>query len=241
MGNIVKMLKYRLHIWSRGHLFIVPLVVLALYDGFCYSIRPVHLETCVVMLCFVLFFAMVWTGYMIADRENPVEEQLLYLRVVRKSTYYLGRSLFLLTVQLIFAMLAIAVPMVFFLTGTEVFIEPMTVRDLAQSFLLLLGSAGAGMALGGLLSPQVMRDRRLSLLLTLLLTVVSVLETVLKKYAVLGWLVRLLPPIAAIGEAYGDGSSFQAGRTVALWGGTVLYSAVYLALRDIISHKRRFG
>lgn len=240
MRNIVEMTKYRLHIWGRGHLYIMPTVVLALYDGFCYSIRPAQLETCMVMLCFVLFFTMVWMGYMIADRENSVEEQLLYLRVVRKSSYYLGKSLFLLVVQLIFATLAIAIPMAFFLTGTELFTEPVTVGNLAQSFLLFFGSAGAGVALGSLLFPQVMKDRRLSPLLTIFLTLTSALKTALKKYAVTGWLVRLLPPIAAIGESYGDGSSFQAGRTVALLGTLLLYSIAYLALRDVISYKRGF-
>ena len=87
MKNIVEMAKYRLHIWIRRRLYIMPLVVLALYDGFCYGIKPAQLVTCVVLLCFVLFLTMVWTGYMLADRENPVEEQLLYLRVVRKSSY----------------------------------------------------------------------------------------------------------------------------------------------------------
>lgn len=239
MDNIVEMAKYRLHIWMQGHLYVMPLVVLALYDGFCYSIRPAQLVTCVVMLCFVLFFAMVWTGYMIADRENPVEEQLLYLRVVRKSSYYVGKSLFLLTVQLIFATLAMAMPMILSITA-DTFTGPVTMGNLAQSFLLLFGSAGAGMALGSLLSPQVMRDRKLSLLLTVFLAVVSVLETALKKYAVIGWFVRLLPPISAIGEAYGNSSFFQMGKTIALCGVLLLYSVVCLAIRDIISHKRRF-
>ena len=103
MTNIVEMAKYRLHIWKRGHMYVMPLVVLPLYEGFCFGIKPAQLVTCVVILCFVLFLIMTWMGYMIAGREDPVEEQLLYLRVARKSSYYMGKSLFLLTVQLIFA------------------------------------------------------------------------------------------------------------------------------------------
>lgn len=240
MASIVEMAKYRLHIWKRGHLYVMPLVVVALYDGFCYSIRPAQLVTCVVMLCFVLFLTMVWMGYMIAGREDPVEEQLLYLRVIRKSSYYAGKSLFLLAVQLIFSALAMAIPMMLAVTETDMFFGPITAGDLVQCFLLLSGSAGAGIALGSLLSPQVMRDRKLSLLLTMLLAFVSVLGTVLKKYAVAGWFVWLLPPISAVGEAYGNSSSFLPGRTVALWGMLTACSAVYLAAQAIISHKRRF-
>lgn len=241
MTNIVEMAKYRLHIWKRGHMYIMPLVVLALYDGFCYSIRPAQMVTCVVLLCFVLFLTMVWMGYMIAGREDPVEEQLLYLRVVRKSSYYVGKSLFLLAVQLIFAALAMAIPMLLTVMTTDMFSGSITVWDLVQSFLLLSGSAGAGITLGSLLSPRVMRDRKLSLLLTLLLAVVSVLGSTLKKYAVTGWFAWLLPPISSIGEVYGNNNSFLPERTLVLWGTLVLYSMVYLALGDIISHKRRFG
>ena len=240
MTNIVEMAKYRLHIWKRGHMYIMPLVVLALYDGFCYSIRPAQLVTCVVLLCFVLFFTMVWMGYMIAGREDPVEEQLLYLRVVRKSSYYVGKSLFLLAVQLIFAALSMAIPMLLSVMTTDMFSGSITVWDLVQSFLLFSGSASAGITLGSLLSPRVMRDRKLSLLLTVLLAVVSVLGSILKKYAVAGWVVWLLPPISSIGEVYGNSSSFLLERTLALWGTLTLYSLLYLALGDIICHKRRF-
>lgn len=240
MKNIVEMAKYRLNIWIQGRLYIMPLVVLALYDGFCYSIRPVQLVTCVVVLCFVLFLTMVWTGYMLADRENLVEEQLLYLRVVRKSSYYVGKSLFLISVQFLFAILAMLMPLILAVTAADTFSGTATAGELAQSFLLLLGSAGAGMALGSLLSPGVMRDRKLSLLLTMFLAVVSVLGSTLKKYAVAGWFVWLLPPISAIGEAYGSGGPFLSGRTIVLWGMLVLYSMAYLLVRDMISYKRRF-
>ena len=240
MASIMEMAKYRLHIWKQGHLYVMPLVVLVLYDGFCYGIRPVRLVTCVVMLCFVLFLTMVWMGYMIAGKEDMVEEHLLYLRVLRKSAYYMGRSLFLLAVQTIFAVLAMAIPMMLVIMKTGVFSGPITIKELAQSFLLIWGSAGAGMALGSLLSPQVMRDRKLSLLLTVLLAVVSVLGTALKKYVAAAWFVWLLPPISAIGEAYGNSSSFIPGRTAALWGTLILHSVTYLAVRDIISHKRGF-
>lgn len=240
MENIVEMAKYRLHIWIQGHLYIMPLVALGLYDGFCFSIRPVQLVTCVVVLCFVLFITMVWTGYTLADRENPVEEQLLYLRVVRKSSYYVGKSLFLISVQFLFAILAILMPLILAVTAADTFSGTVTAGDLAQSFLLLLGSASAGMALGSLLSPRVMRDRKLSLLLTMLLAVLSVLGSTLKKYAVAGWFVWLLPPISAIGEAYGSGGAFLPGRTIVLWGMLVLHSMVCLLARDLISHKRRF-
>lgn len=240
MKNIVEMAKYRLHIWKRGHIYVMPLVVLALYDGFCYSIRPAQLVTCVVMLCFVLFLTMVWMGYMLADREDPVEEQLLYLRAARKSSYYIGKGLFLLAAQMIFAVLAMAVPLLLFVAGTGLFSGAVTAWDLVQSFLLLSGSSGAGIALGGLLSPRVMRDRKLSLLLTMLMTFMSVLGFALKRYAVAGWLVWLLPPIFSIGEAYGSGNSFLPEKTVVLWGTLVLYSIIYLALGDIIRHKRRF-
>ncbi len=240
MVSIVEMAKYRLHIWKQGHLYVMPLVALALYDGFCYSIKPAQLVTCVVTLCIVLFLIMVWMGYMIAGREDMVEEQLLYLRVAQKSCYYVGKSLFLLAVQVIFAALAMANPMMLYVMGTDMFSESVTVGELIQSFLLLWGSAGAGIALGSLLSPQVMRDRKLSLLLTVFLAVVSVLGSVLKKYAVAGWIVWLLPPISAVGKVYGNNSSFLPGRTAALWGLLVLYSVAYVAVRDIISHKRRF-
>ena len=99
----------------------MPLVMLALYGGFCYSIRPARLVTCVVMLCFVLFFTMVWMGHAIGDREDPVQEQLLYLRLLRKSTYYIGRNLFLLAVQLIFAALGTAMPLLLTVMGTGTF------------------------------------------------------------------------------------------------------------------------
>ena len=34
MKSILAMAKYRYHIWKQGHLYVMPLVMLALYGGF---------------------------------------------------------------------------------------------------------------------------------------------------------------------------------------------------------------
>lgn len=241
MRSVLEMIKYRLHIFFKRHLYVMPMVVLALFDGFCFSLKPVHPITGMIMLCFVLFLIMVWTGWMIMEKEDPVEEQLLQLRVVRKRSYYMGKCLFLLTVGLIFAVFALAVPMLLSVQPIGgVFSRPVTVGDLAQAFLLLLGCSCCGIALGGLLSFQVMRDRKFALLLTLLLAVVTVLASTLKKYAVVGWFMWLLPPVSDIAEVYVSCEYFQPGQTTILFAAMVFYGILYLLVHSALCYKRGF-
>lgn len=241
MRNVLVIIKYRLHIWLKGHLYVMPLVALGLFDSFCLSLKPVHPVTCMVMLCFVLFLIMVWTGSMIVTREDTVEEQLLWLRVPQKRIYHMGKGLFLLTVALIAAVLALAIPVLWSaLTTGGVFSRPLTKGDLVQSLLLLLGCACCGIAVGSLFSPRVMRDRKLALLLTALLAVAAILASVLKKYAVVGWFMWLLPPVSCIAEVYGSSEFFQPAQTAMLFAAMFFYSIVYLLFQSMISYKRGF-
>ncbi len=109
-------------------------------------------------------------------RPDPVYRVLLFYNV-------LGRYPFLLAVQIILVALGTAMPVLLSTLGTGIFSGGVTLGKLAQSFLLLWGCAGAGTALGSLLSPRVIRDRRLSVFLT----VIAVLRPALRKYAVAGW------------------------------------------------------
>ena len=81
MKKIAELTRYGLHIYFKGNKFIMPLVVIIVYQYTMYTIMPVGIVESFVMASYLVFFVLVWTGLSVSADENPVMEQIQLLRV----------------------------------------------------------------------------------------------------------------------------------------------------------------
>lgn len=76
------------------------------------------------------------------------------------------------------------------------FIMPLTAYDVLNAFILVAGCSFAGGALGSLLHPRVMEDRKLAVVLTVLFSVLTVVRTgLVQEITSLKYVAWILPPV----------------------------------------------
>ena len=242
MKKMIELTGYGLQVYFKGSRFIMPLVVIIIYEYTMYTIMPVGVVDSFVMTCYFVFFVLVWTGLSTAADENPVMEQVQLLRVRSSFCYYVSRAAVLVVLGLLVSAVCVLFPVIQnVLNHKALFMRPLTAYDVLNAFLLVAGCSFAGGALGGLLHPRVMGDRKLAVVLTVLFSVLTAVRTgLVQEIPLFRFLLWLLPPVDKIASVYGDADEFRLVQTVLLSAALAGYAAVLFVIKSFICHKRKF-
>ncbi|RGU95880.1 hypothetical protein DWW31_02590 [Clostridium sp. AF15-17LB] len=242
MKKIAELTRYGLHIYFKGNKFIMPLVVIIVYQYTMYTIMPVGIVDSFVMASYLVFFVLVWVGLSVSADENPVMEQIQLLRVRSSLCYYISRSAILAVLGLLVSAVCVLFPVIQnALNHKALFLRPLMAYDVLNAFILVAGCSFAGGALGSLLHPRVMEDRRLAVVLTVLLSVLTVVRTgLVQEIPFLKCMAWILPPLDRIAYIYGNVDEFQILQTGLIFVALVGYGAVLTVIKSCICQKRKF-
>lgn len=242
MRKIIEYLKFQLQMYFKGSSFVMPLIAAAVFLYMMYSIKPLNVVSSYLISSTVIFLLMMWVGLSVSSGENVVSEQLILLRMQSEGGYYTGKIIFLGCIVLLFDGLFTFFPVVQNLINSGgMFVRPLLVSDVVNAFFIQGGCAIAGAALGSLLHPRVMIDRKLAILLTVLLAVLSV-----ARVSVTAWLPALkvilwvLPPVMLPAEVFGNSEYFQGGQTAWIFIELMIYGIVYCAVKSLLCHRNKF-
>lgn len=120
-------------------------------------------------------------------------------------------------------------------------LRPLTPYDVLNAFILVAGCSFAGGALGSLLHPRVMEDRKLAVVLTVLLSVLTVVGTgLVQEIPFLKYVAWILPPVDRIAYIYGNVDEFRIFQTGLIFVALVGYGAVLTVIKSCICQKRKF-
>lgn len=242
MKAISNLVRYQLELYFKGSRFVMPFVVMTAFLFTLYSVKPVDIVDGFSVTCYLVFFIMVWIGQGLVSSENTVMEQIQLLRVKRDWVYYLGQVVFLFVLGLMADVFCLALPFVLNLVNHgELFTRTLTGLDMLNGFLLFCACSSAGGALGSLLHPRVMRDRKTAMVLTLLAALVSMTRIVLvRKIPVLKWGIWIFPPLDEITMVYGGEKIFQIVRTGKIFLIFMIYGVVYSLIKSVICQRKKF-
>ena len=242
MKKIIELTKYGLHIYFKGSRFIMPLVAVIVYQYVMYTVMPTDIVESYVMSCYLAFFILIFTGVSVAADEDQVMEQIQLLRVRSSSCYYMGKTAVLLVLGLFVSAVCVLFPVVQdLLNHKELFLRPLTAGDVLNAFILVAGCSFAGGALGSFLHPRVMKDRKLAVSLTILLSILTVVRTVLaKEVPLFKFVAWVLPPVDNVSYVYSDAGKFHLKQTILIFAALAAYGAVLSFIKSYICHKRKF-
>lgn len=242
MKKIAELTRYGLHIYFKGNKFIMPLVVIIVYQYTMYTIMPVGIVDSFVMASYLVFFVLVWTGLSVSADENPVMEQIQLLRVRSSLCYYLSRAAVLAVLGLSASTICVLFPVIQnLLNHKALFLRPLTAYDVLNAFILVAGCSFAGGALGSLLHPRVMEDRKLAVVLTVLFSVLTVVRTgLVQEITFLKYVAWILPPVDRVSYIYGNADEFRLIQTGILFAALAAYGAALVIIRSCICQKRKF-
>jgi len=199
------LIKYRFKQYFKTSKFVMPLLILIVVQFVLYSMNPVGVVESFVLSSIFIFVIMVWAGIMSSDLEDPVSEQIIILRIRSEWKYYISQVLFLTVISAVAAAAAIFFPVVInIIDKNQLFIRPLTAADIVCSYFLLWGSALMGSSLGDLFPARVMRDRKMAILLTVLITIISVTKvSLLDTLPLPPILLCVVPPMSEIFAMFG--------------------------------------
>ena len=237
------LVKYQLRIYVKENRFLMPLVVMLVLLYFMYSISPVDVVSSFSLSCYIIFSIMVWIGYTVSAAEDLVMEQIEMLRVESAWCYYMGKVLFVFVLGFAGTCLCLFFPVaVNMIKQGQLFDRQLTLPDLLHAFFLLLGSSFAGGALGSILHPTVMRERKMALLLTILAAVLTIIKgAAVQEISVLKWITWVLPPVNNVMGSYGHAEYFSFLQTLKIFLFLMTYGIIYSMIKSAVSYKRKFG
>lgn len=242
MKKVSNLVKTQLQIYFKGSSFIMPLIVSFIFLYTMFSIKPLDIVSSYLVSGVFLFLLMVWVGLSVSFGENTVTEQLLLLRVRGATCYYVSKILFFVCIALLADVLYTAFPVIQnLLNGGDMFKRQVLAADVINAFLLHAGSGFAGAALGSLLHPRVMTNKKLSIMMTVFLTVLTVSSTSLTEVVpAMKWILWVLPPVMIPAEVYGKAEYFVWSQTWGLFAVLVFYSLIYSTVKSLLCHKNKF-
>lgn len=242
MKKVIEYVKLQLHMYFKGSGFVMPVIAAATYLYIMYSVKPLNVVSSYLISSTVIFLLMMWIGLSVSSSENMVSEQLVSLRMRSESGYYAGKVIFLGCIVLLFDGLFTLFPVVQNLINRGgMFVRPLLASDVANAFFIQGGCAFSGIALGSLLHPRVMKDRKLAILLTVLLAVLSIARVSITTWLpLMNGILWVLPPVMLPAEIYGNSEYFQGGQTVWIFMGLFIYGIVYCVIKSWICHRNKF-
>ena len=236
-----KLIKYQLHLYFKGSGFVMPFVVIVAFLYLICSSKPIDIVSLYLMSGVFVFLSMVWIGISEVQREDEVMERIMLLRVDSAGIYYMGKAGFLLCVGLIVNLICVLFPIIQSFISGGLFTRELTVYDAANAFILQGGCAVSGAALGSLFHPRIIRDKKISIILTLFITVISVAKTALvSSIPVLKAVLWLLPPIMMPSQKYADMKYFDIRITLQIFVIMTAFGGIYFIIKSILCHRNKF-
>lgn len=241
MRKMTELVKFQLQIYFRGNKFVMPLALTSVFIYMIYSTMPVTVVDSILVSCYFAFLTMVWIGFSTSSDENPVMEQIQLLRIQSRWLYYMSKMVFLVTIGGLVSCICTFFPVVQnLLNGGNLFTRQLTGYDVLNGLILLIGYSFVGGAMGSLLHPRVMKDRKTAVALTALLTLLSLTRKAWMKNTPLRVLAWCFPPVDKVAEVYRDVDSFRLTQTVIIFSILVIYGIVLGIAKSIICEKKKF-
>lgn len=242
MMKITKLISYQVATNMKQNRFVMPFVAILLFLCFLYSIIPLDVTSGFLITGIFLFFLMVWVGMSVAQHEDEVEEQILFFRMNTAVSYYCAKSLFLILIALIFAILCTFFPVIQnALKGFTFFVRPLTTQDVINALIMMCGSSICGILTGNLMHPRVIRSRRLALGIIVFMCVGSIASAdIVRQTPNLKYIFAVFPPILFPMQVYGNAEYFDLGSTFLVLVVFLVYGTICAFLKGFICHKKRF-
>lgn len=235
------MAKYKLQYYGKGYTFVMPFIAICVFMRFMYSVKPMNVVSgCLITVNF-LFLFMTWIGMVETNRENRVMEQIVELRVHKTWAYFAGKMLFFLLLSMIIATICTIWPFVQNVIDKGAFFTRAYLpEDMVNSFLLNLGSAYSGAMLGSFLHPDVCRDRKTAIALTVLFALLADLQGILLlTKPVLKYILWFLPNVALVVLHYGNEEYFKLDVSLGYFCILMIYAVVYGIIGSLWQYKKR--
>lgn len=236
-------IKYRLHRYYFSSRPILPLVGVLCFMGVLYSTKPTSICSSYIVSGVFHFCLSVFVALSINGSEEVREEQLLLLHAKCNVRYYFARELSLSIISCVYGGVLILGPVITnVFNGFRSFFRPLTLCDVAMGALIILGSGFGGIAIGDMFHPRIMSDRKVAVVLTIGIMILSIVkDVIIEENRGLRFLGIMLPSVMYPSRNQGDEDYIKLAIGITFVIMMILYYLLVALIKNAVINRRKFS
>lgn len=215
----IQLTRYKLHRYFFSPKITIPFIVIAIFTSIVYSMAPLYVCSGFIMSGILNFFLSAFICMNIGAGEEIVEEQLLMLHGKKRIRYYMGRELSFVSINLVYTLVLTIIPLILNVVDhNQLFLRSITKKDVVCGSMTIFFSGLAGIAIADLFHKQIMKDRNLAVILTILFMIITVvIDAVIQKNQLPAVIAIVFPPVM-------DPASYFVRTDQFIWEKVILYA-----------------
>ena len=236
------MTKYRLHRYFYSSRPVIPFIIILCFIRIMYSIKPMGVCSGYILSGVLQFVLLTFVTLNMNGNEKIVEEQLLFFHGHRWRVYCIARDITFLLISCFYgAMLAIGPVIVNCFNGFSFFNRSLTVEDVGLGAIIILGNGLAGIAIGDLLQPRIMNDRKMAIATAVGIMILSIVkDAIIEKCSAFVFIRIFLPSVMKAARDLGNGDYFETQSVMVFLLMMVLYYLVIVIAKNLVLARKKF-
>lgn len=168
---------------------------------------------------------MAWMGFTYQDLQDLKTDQIVFLKVKNKNTYWVSKILFMFSVGSIMSLFGVIFPILYgSLRSKDLFFKDFTMNKVILGFCILILAAFMGAMLGMIFQRRVIGDRNRGILILVFIVLVAVIKKpITVEYSFTKAITWILPPISDLTNSCTKIESFSFGGLILYLGWGIFY------------------
>lgn len=197
------LLSYEADKVRHGKKLIIPIIILAAFLYFNYSIKPLEVLPSFSTTSMILFAVMVALGVMYNDIDYSMIENSMLVSVRKSKMLYLGKVLTMSCIGIMASVICIMYPvLVSLLNGGTLFTRTLSVSDIVSGIVLCSLCAITGGCFGLIANRRIFHKREIIIGTALLFVIFTAAKKAIMTGPVMQVIYVVIPPIYNMGEVY---------------------------------------
>lgn len=171
-----------------------------------------------------------------------MEEQLLFFRGHRWGVYCIAKEITFLLISCFYGvMLAVGPVIVNYFNGFSFFNRSLTVEDVGLGAIIILGNGLAGIAIGDLLQPRIMNDRKMAIATAVGIMILSIVkDAIIEKCSAFVFMGMFLPSVMKAARDLENGDYFKIQSVIVFLLMMVFCYLVIVIAKNLILARKKF-
>lgn len=204
--------------------------------------KPVDICSSYLLSGVFQFVLLTFVALSMSGSEETEEEQLLLLHGNTWCAYCVSREMTLCMISFLYGVLLEFVP-VFLncINRFSLYKRTLLFGDVAAGTMIIIGSGLAGIAIGDVLHPRIMSDRKLAVAVAVGLMILSIAkDVVIEKYSFLTVFGIVLPSVMKPARDLGNGDYFELRSVIVFLFLMLFYYLMVAVMKSLVLSRKRF-
>lgn len=204
--------------------------------------KPVDICSSYLLSGVFQFVLLTFVALSMSGSEETVEEQLLLLHGNKWRAYCVSREMTLCMISFLYgALLAFVSVFLNCINRFSLYKRTLLFSDVAAGTMIIIGSGLAGIAIGDLLHPRIMGDRKMAVAAAVGLMILSIAkDAVIEKYRFLTVFGIVLPSVMKPARDLGNGDYFELRPVIVFLFWMLFYYLMVAVMKNLVLSLKRF-